>query len=66
LRARSPEKIPEPANEARAAGVDEPLHRRWVAGEQIGRRHRVHIERDDEARALRVELVHLCFIDEAI
>jgi hypothetical protein len=53
-------------HEARAAGIDELLERRGVAGERIGRRHRVHEQRDDEARALGVALVDLGLVEKAI
>jgi hypothetical protein len=52
--------------EACAAGVDELLQRRGIAGERVGRRHRVHDERDDEPRTLGIALVDLCIIHKAI
>ena len=60
------DEILQSVQQAGAASVDQLLQRRRVAGERVGRRHRVHQQRDDEARALGVALVELGVVEEAV
>ena len=56
----------QPMREAAAAGVDEFLQRCGIAGERVGRRHRVDEQRGDEAHALGIAFFHPGVVDETI
>jgi hypothetical protein len=59
------DKVLEAVQQACAAGVDQALERRRIAGERIGRRHRIDEQRDHETRAIGVALVHRRLVHEA-